>query len=261
VDESNVIFSWPRTALPFVLQQSDENGSNWMNVLPMPEEIGGRQQVTLPAEQATGLFRLLVTNEVPIWHVPDLWQWGGDPFLDHTNVIIARRNRTTPLSVGAYGDDDDGDPVTFTWLDADSGELLSRGWVETLYGGLEYEPYYRGIGTNDTLTFPLGAHAITIIMSDGTFSVTNSQDFEVITFQEALDRFLSAAEPLATNGPRRHAMVVFRNFRRAFDRGQLPLAAKRWTRLQHLLTRKAFLGSEFIFAAERIGSELHAHPP
>ena len=104
-----LVLSWPATALPFALQQSEDGGSNWSFVATTPQRDGRRNQTILPAGDGATLFRLLRTNELPILHPPRIFPLSapGGAFLNHERVVIAGNPDSWLSRLVVYFDDED----------------------------------------------------------------------------------------------------------------------------------------------------------
>lgn len=250
--DNNVILSWPRAAFPFALQQSDETGTNWSFVTQLPERIGQRHQVTLAAELATGMFRLLRTNESLVRYPPRM-QWLIRPegaFLDHNPVIVLPPNtgtvsRTFAASVSADGP---GGRITFDSFNADTGEPLTATRVFSILADIDpYSAYIQCYCTrisSSDINFSAGKHNVALVVSDGVDHFTNSVRFEVITFDTALQELRSALEPLTVNRAGRRALALFEGALRVGNQRRTNLAEKRWRHFQRQLTRIHFTSDE-----------------
>jgi hypothetical protein len=249
----SAIFSWPRAASPFALQQSDPTGTNWSFITEMPERVGVRWQITLPADQATGMFRLLQTNEAPIRYPPRV-QWTGVPqdsrYLEHKSaVVLPPGTNALSRNFSAYvSADGPGSRVTFETLDAVTGEPLSPA------RSFSVEPYIPTYGyvivcyctgiSSVTSSFPPGQYWIALRVSDGVDQFTNSTAFEVITFDAALQELRAALESLTSNQVGRHLVAFFESALRTGEQGREKLSENRWRHFQRQLQRITSLSEE-----------------
>jgi hypothetical protein len=212
-----------------------------------------RWQVTLPTNQATGMFRLFQTNEAPIRY-PARIQWNihpDAPFLDHQSAVVLSANMTTVnRSFSAYAfADGPGDVVTFACLDANSGRLLTpvRSFqIAQQIGSYPYPNTISYFTTPDSgdIEFSPGQYQITLVISDDFNSFTNNVRFDVLSFDTALQEFLAAVQALATFRNGRIAASFVERALRAAERGHEKLAAQRWRHFQRQLQRVTSLSEE-----------------
>lgn len=210
---TNILLNWPRTALPFALQTAHALSSNaWSDVSTAPDENAGRKQVLLPRQGRANFFRLRMTNEVPIEHVPLIWLLDltsyRPPFLDRPRVYITTSNAIAGLAFQGLAEDADDDWLTFQWFDVHTHQDFTNGvtvrenWLSTI------DRRYFAVTLNDpSLTFTTGTHIVSFVASDRIFSVTNSVTFEVIPIASALDELI-AAVTAATTEPERSRLLA-----------------------------------------------------
>jgi hypothetical protein len=245
------VISWPATALPFALQKSDDGGTAWFFVTNVPVQRNWRNEVILTPADDSILYRLTRTNEVAVRHVPRVFAVLGprDQFIDHTNVVVAGPERPTAFSIGAYYDDLDEDPLSSAWTNLQTGEPLTNSISVRTTARIdnwdEHRPtYYDARLAADTSTFPPGHHSVSVAVSDGVFSVTNSTTFEVLSFDTALQKLRSALEELAINRAGRKAVAFFDAALRAEGHGHKKLTEMRWRHFQRQLQRVTSLSEE-----------------
>jgi hypothetical protein len=249
-DAQRVILTWPRTSFPFVLQQSDSTGTNWTDVLVVPEELGLLKRVVFTGAAENSTFRLTRTNELPIRSVPEIQGFRVNTFakyLQRTNVLISRPDGTATLAFSAWGEDRDGRDapyyyrnLDFFWREQRSGSLLGqvRAWPEPNYSG-EIRPPYYSVGLSTNAVLPPGVQTVQLEVTDVDFWVTNSITFEVLSFSTALGELGAALEPYATNSWGRLTMKLFGRVEEAVERQKPLLAAERLRRLgKHLQFNK-----------------------
>jgi hypothetical protein len=199
---TNLLLNWPRTSLPFALQQrTDVSTGNWEDVWVPPLESENRREVRLPTLGGNRFFRLMKTNEVAIEHLPVI-------FLPEPYVRVTSSNTVSGLAITAVAQDDDQDSLTFQWFNADTGQSLTNGASVYLdHDGQDYYPrYWPQIG-DSTLTFGLGTHTISLVAFDGVFRATNSLTFEVLSVPSAISRLIRNVE-LATRNPEETRLVT-----------------------------------------------------
>jgi hypothetical protein len=225
------VISWPVTALPFALQQSTDGGNTWSFVSVPPNREGWLNQTILPADGAT-LFRLFRTNETPILHPPRimrLLEFGGR-FLDHPHVVVSGLTEDWTSRLRLYFEDVDLDPLTVTWTNLNTGQQLTNDIrVGKLPGRNDwttrYPEYHDASVAIDSSMFPSGRYTVAVSVSDGTFTTTEYYpEFEVITYEQAVEEFLVALEELRSSAAGRKAIQLLEAYRRAQDRERLRLA-------------------------------------
>jgi hypothetical protein len=243
----NIVFSWPRAAFPFGLQQSDETGTNWLFVTNAPARVGVRWQVTLPAELAMGMFRLFRTNEAPIRHVPELIvAWGPNAvFLKHTNVVFAGAS----IYFAAAYREKDNEPLAFEWTFSGTGQGIAgvtnvAHYPPNVYNNVSYPLNEVASLISASNAFHVGQNTIQVIASDGIFSATNYWTFEVLTWQVAVGEFYRALEPLRATRAGRKALVYLESHRSALRQGRDALAERRWASFQQQLQRVRSLSDD-----------------
>jgi hypothetical protein len=229
---TNFTVNWPRAGVPFALQQTeDASSTNWWDVLIPPEEADQRKQVTLPAESANGFFRLRMTNELAIRHVPQTCCMVVDPspsFLGRAAVFVSSSNSAWSPVVTITAWDTDKDALTFEWFNADTGQRLTNGTSMTLFyaGPDRDQPVYALRLDDNTLTFTQGMHIISFSVYDGAFHATNSITFEVLSLTNALDELMAAVLAATTNSEGDRLTIPLRAARDAFVAGQFDLASE-----------------------------------
>lgn len=224
---TNIVLNWPRTGVPFALQQSDILSSNtWSNVPNLPEETGHRRQVTLPASDVSHLFRLTMTNEVPIRHLPEIDNFGVNPwpsFLSRSLVFVITSNSiSSPLFYTIVKDADE-DSLSFQWYD--NGQLLTNGMrVTVFYTYHEGYPRYEVIMSSGAFSLTHGTHTISLVAFDGAFYVTNSWTLEVLSVSAAIEELITAVDA-ANTIDRDWLIAPLESAYDAVETGQLVLAA------------------------------------
>jgi len=222
---TSVLLDWPRTGLPFALQQSaDLFSESWSNVLSLPQEVAGRRQVTLAAEDGDRFFRLKMTNEVPILHPPMIYlsSQPSPDFLERSRVLVASTNSvSSPLFNGFVTDPDD-DLLAFQWFDGE--QPLTNGTSASFRFNSEGRRMYSPTLNDRTLMFATGTHTISLVASDGTFHVTNSVTFEVLSVSTAIEELITAVDA-ANTIDRDWLIAPLQSAYNAVETGQLVLAA------------------------------------
>jgi hypothetical protein len=236
---TNIVLNWPRTGVPFALQQGDILSSKtWSNVPNLPEETGRRRQVTLPASDVSRLFRLTMTNEVPIRHLPMIYGVSVNSypyFLGRPAVLITASNSVSSLAFVAQAQDMDEDSLMFEWFDADTGQPLTNGISATVhYTYEEHYPWYVVTMTDGALAFALGMHTVSLVASDGAFRVTNSVTFEVLSVSTAIEELITAVDA-ANTIDRNWLIAPLESAHDAVEAGQLGLAAGQMQEFQSRL--------------------------
>jgi hypothetical protein len=237
---TDLVLSWPRAALPFALQQSDETGTNWSFVSQAPAFVNGRWQLILPLAAAMGMFRLQQTNEPPIRHIPRWTEFYGpaQTFLGHTNAVLANSS----LTFGGRCQDLDDEALAFSWIEAGTRQPIAGKPSAAHTGrytsyGYEYPPVDQASLVQQPVTLQPGFHTIEAVASDGVFSATNSWTFEVVAAEQAVQEFFAAIEVLRGDPVGRKAMAFLDGYIRAKDRDRNKLSERRWAHFQRQLAR------------------------
>jgi hypothetical protein len=170
---TNIVLHWPRPSMPFALQQAAADAlSDWSDVGLPPLESNGQIQAVLPANEPDRWFRLKMTNEAPIRHVPVILMVSiqRPSFLGQWSILLTPSNSVSSVPFAAAAEDKDEDSLTFEWFDADAGELLTNGITVTLaYTGDEQRPWYYVTMNDPTLPFTLGSHTVSLLRSTDRF--------------------------------------------------------------------------------------------
>jgi hypothetical protein len=216
---SGTTLSWPSSAFPFALQESDSTGTNWSFVTQAPERIGTRWRTILPPDDAVS-YRLLRTNEAPVYYALSVgWlQKPGSAFLSHTSAVILTGGtsdfvQTFSAYVRAAGP---GRRVSFDVLNSFGGQPvvphrefeIHRYSPPTL---IDYDCYCEGIAT-DAATFSPGQHDLLLKISDGVGVYTNALSFEVLTFEMAAAEFEEQMTALSATRKGRMAVALINKF-------------------------------------------------
>lgn len=237
---TNFMLTWPRAAMPYALQQTEDvSSTNWLNVTQPPEQIGERKRVTVAGDLTNRFFRLKMTNEAPIRHLPDITWWSTTwpSFLGQIDVYVTTSNSAPSPHFVAYAEDPDDDNLRFEWFNDNTAQLLTNGtsavggyldpssgtqlWIATL--------------ADDTITFPIGTNTISLVAFDGTFRVTNSVALEVISVVTAINRIVTALNVASTNSSNAELIGALESARDEFESGQFALAMDRLYEFEVLL--------------------------
>ncbi len=237
---TNYMLTWPRAAMPYALQQTEEVSSiNWPNVPHPPEQIGERQRVTVAGELTNRFFRLKMTNEVPIQHLPSILILNlsaPSHFLGRDYVYITQSNSVPAPGITAYAWDLDDNSLSFEWFNADTSQSLTNGTSVSEYWNSYWG--YRGWTASlkgATLMLPLGTNTISLVAFDGTFRVTNSVALEVISVVTAINRLVTAVNAASTNSSNAELIGALTSARDRFESGHFALAMDRLYEFEVLL--------------------------
>ncbi len=253
----NLVVHWPRTALPFALQQRSEiSAGDWSDVLVPPLESGGREEVVTLAQGATRFFRLKMTNEVTIKHLPVI-------FLPESYIRVTSSNTVSGLAITAVAQDDDQGSLAFQWFNADTGQSLTNGTSVYLdYDGQDYYPRYWAQIGDSTLTFELGTHIISLVAFDGTFRATNSLTFDVLSVPSAIGRLIGDVESATVQPEELRLVTPLYLARDAAEKGGFVAVAQDLqqfkTRVEASAELPASTKAVFLDSAQRIQNALPA---
>ena len=241
------VISWPRTAFPFVLQQSAVSETNWVSVAALPQQTEVGWQVILPAEQASGMFRLLRTSEAPIRHRPQVISaWGPfGVFLTHKNYFFPGSS----VSFQAAFREDDNESLTFQWTHVGTelpipGETNVAHYLPRVYDCTLYPLNEVASLQPSPDAFEPGVHTIQVVASDGIFTATNSWTFDVITQETAVQEFLTALNALGSERAGARTIALWEAYLRSKEKGREHLAANRWKSFNRQLQRVTSLSEE-----------------
>lgn len=240
-----VTLDWPRTALPFALQQnSDLSTSNWLNVAILPTETNGRRSVSVPTSGAQSYSLLLMTNEVPIRHVPVIYgpSLNAIYFLGR-NAVITPSNTISGLQFTATAEDADEETLTYTWFNPDTGTRYTNGITVTPVRHSIYNNLFYFVGWRDESTaFPLGTNRIAFSASDGIFtSDTSTNTFTVITVTAAITEMIAAVETLTTGDERARLTAPLQQAHTVATGGDFTTAAQQLEEFRARLSTSADL--------------------
>jgi hypothetical protein len=143
----------------------------------------------------------------------------------------------------------DGGVPTATFTNLQNGEPLTNDvlvltWLGEDDWGRRALTFYDGGIAADTTIFLPGFHSVLVSVSDGSFTVTNSASFEVISFDTALQELRARLEPLAINRAGRKAVAFFDAALRADEQEREKLTGRRWRHFQRQFARVTALDEE-----------------
>jgi hypothetical protein len=194
------------------------------------------------------LFRLFRTNEVPINYPPMIFSSSipapGIAFLNHTSVAIIGSSRTSAFRIRVHFEDEDDDPLAVSWTNLQTYQPITNDISVTRIVGA-YDVFYEASVALDASMFPPGRYSVSVSISDGTSTVTQTySDFEVISFEMAFEEFTAALDSLRSDRAGRRAVLFWENYQRARDKGHDKLAEKRWMHFQRQLSRVTSLSEK-----------------
>lgn len=249
---NQTLLGWPVTALPFALQQSSDGGNTWTFVSTPPERIGWVNQTLVPSN-VDHIYRLFRTNEVPVLHPPRILSFPvgpGSAFLTRPRILVTNSASAWTSHLKVYFDDANLDPLSVVWTNLNTGQPLTNEFRITRHSGrndwnTHYEPYYEASIVIDSSMFSPGLNGISVSVSDGTFTTTGYYpEFEVITYEQAVEEFLAALEELRSTAAGRKAIQLLDAYRRAQDREREKLAENRWSQFKRQLSRVKSVSEE-----------------